>query len=166
MSRPRAPIQESAGRKSRLALHPSLPTAVPVSRICLSAPAVRRYRIRAAIARQRLGPHFFFYTDVRHRDRLYLETGIAHARSNQTIQRKNYAMTVFVVPVFDATVVVEGNDLFKGQGSATQWAQRLAAEVGCAVTAKKIGNGWALCGSLDGEDCIWGVYGQRLKRLK
>lgn len=74
-------------------------------------------------------------------------------------------MTLFAVPVFDATVMVEGNELFKGQGSAMQWAGRLAAEVGCEVQAKKIGNGWALCGTVDGVDCIWGIHGQRLKRI-
>jgi hypothetical protein len=73
--------------------------------------------------------------------------------------------TLFATPVFDATVIVEGNELFKGQGSATQWAQRLAAEIGSAVTAKKIGNGWALCGTVDGVDQVWGIYGQRLKRI-
>ncbi len=73
--------------------------------------------------------------------------------------------TVFAVPVFDATVVVDGNELFKGQGSAKQWAEKLAIEIGSEVVAKKIGNGWALCGTVDGVDCVWGVYGQRLKRL-
>jgi hypothetical protein len=74
-------------------------------------------------------------------------------------------MTLFAVPVFDATVVIEGNELFKGQGSATHWAERLAAEIGSTVVAKKIGNGWALCGSVDGIDCVWGIHGQRLKRI-
>lgn len=74
-------------------------------------------------------------------------------------------MTLFALPVFDATVIVEGNELFKGQGSATQWAQRLAVEIGSVVIARKIGNGWALCGSVDGVDCVWGIYGQRLKRI-
>ncbi|SDY22499.1 hypothetical protein SAMN04515617_111137 [Collimonas sp. OK242] len=74
-------------------------------------------------------------------------------------------MTIFAVPVFDATVIVEGNELFKGQGSATRWAERLAAEIGDKVVAKKIGNGWALCGSVDGIDCVWGIHGQRLKRI-
>ena len=74
-------------------------------------------------------------------------------------------MTIFAVPVFDGTVIVEGNELFKGQGAAMQWAQKLTAEIGSDVTAKKIGNGWALCGSVDGVDCIWGIYGQRLKRI-
>jgi hypothetical protein len=73
--------------------------------------------------------------------------------------------TVFAVPVFDATIVVDGNELFKGQGSAKQWAQKLAIEIDSEVVAKKIGNGWALCGTIDGADCVWGVYGQRLKRL-
>jgi hypothetical protein len=75
-------------------------------------------------------------------------------------------MTIFAVPVFDATVVVDGNELFKGQGSATQWAKRLAGEIGSDVVAKKIGNGWALCGSVDGAECVWGIYGQRLKRME
>ena len=75
-------------------------------------------------------------------------------------------MTLLAVPVFDATVVVDGNELFKGQGSATQWAKRLAAEIGSEVIAKKIGNGWALCGSVDGAECVWGIYGQRLKRIE
>jgi hypothetical protein len=74
-------------------------------------------------------------------------------------------MTIFAAPVFDATVIVEGNELFKGQGAATQWAQKLAAEIGSAVTAKKIGTGWALVGLVDGVECIWGVYGQRLMRI-
>jgi len=74
-------------------------------------------------------------------------------------------MTLFSVPVFDASIVVDGNELFKGQGSATHWAKRLAAEIGSEVLAKKIGNGWALCGSVDGVDCVWGIYGQRLKRI-
>lgn len=73
--------------------------------------------------------------------------------------------TIFAVPVFDATIVVDGNELFKGQGSAKQWAQKLAIEIDSEVFAKKIGNGWALCGTVDGTDCVWGVYGQRLKRL-
>jgi hypothetical protein len=58
------------------------------------------------------------------------------------------------VPVFDATVIVEGNELFKGQGSATRWAERLAVEIGSEVMAKKLGNGWALHSSVDGIDCL------------
>ncbi len=74
-------------------------------------------------------------------------------------------MTLFAVPVFDATVIVEGNELFKGKGSATQWGERLALEVGTEITVRKIGGGWALCGAVDGVDCIWGIHGQRLKRI-
>lgn len=73
--------------------------------------------------------------------------------------------TIFAAPVFDGTVIVDGNELFKGQGAATQWAKKLGAEIGCEVTIKKIGNGWALCGTVDGAECVWGVYGQRLKRI-
>lgn len=74
--------------------------------------------------------------------------------------------SIFAVPVFDATVVVDGNELFKGQGSATSWAARLAAEIGSEVTVRKIGGGWALCGQVDGVDCVWGILGQRLKRIE
>jgi hypothetical protein len=74
-------------------------------------------------------------------------------------------MTIFAAPVFDATVTVDGNELFKGQGAAMQWAKKLAAEIGSDVTAKKMGNGWALVGSVDGADCVWGIYGQRIKRI-
>ncbi len=74
-------------------------------------------------------------------------------------------MTVFAMSVFDATIVVEGNELFKGRGSATQWAERVAAELGIEVTVEKIGNGWVLRGVVDGVDCVWGVYGQRIKRM-
>lgn len=74
-------------------------------------------------------------------------------------------MTIFAAPVFDGTVIVEGDELFKGQGSAKQWAKKLAAEIGSEVIAGKIGSGWALCGSVDGVNCVWGVYGKRLKRI-
>jgi hypothetical protein len=74
-------------------------------------------------------------------------------------------MTIFAAPVFDATIVVDGNELFKGKGAAQMWAEKLAAELGSEVTVQKIGNGWALCGQVDGVDCVWGVYGQRLKRI-
>lgn len=74
-------------------------------------------------------------------------------------------MTLFAVPVFDATVTVEGNELFKGRGSAVHWAQRLAVEIGSEVTVGKIGGGWALYGSVDGIDCVWGIYGHRLNRI-
>jgi hypothetical protein len=59
-------------------------------------------------------------------------------------------MTVFAMPIFDATVVFEGQEMFKGRGSATSWAEKLAKEIG---------------GSVDGEPCKWGIHGQRLKRL-
>jgi hypothetical protein len=75
-------------------------------------------------------------------------------------------MTLFAVPVFDATVIVEGNELFKGKGSATHWAERLAVEIGSSVVVQKIGSGWALVGSVDGVECIWGIHGQRLKRVE
>jgi hypothetical protein len=75
-------------------------------------------------------------------------------------------MTIFAAPVFDATVVFEGNELFKGRGSATMWAEKLAAELETPVTVEKIGTGWALRGVVDGVDCTWGIYGQRLKRIE
>ncbi len=74
-------------------------------------------------------------------------------------------MTIFAAPVFDATVIYEGNELFKGQGAAKGWADKLAKEMECQVSVQKIGTGWALCASVDGEQCIWGILGQRLKRI-
>ena len=74
-------------------------------------------------------------------------------------------MTVFAMPVFDATVIYDGKELFKGQGSASMWAEKLAAELGSRVTVEKIGTGWALCGHVDGAPRQWGIHGQRLMRL-
>jgi len=74
-------------------------------------------------------------------------------------------MTVFAMPVFDATVIYEGKELFKGQGAAKGWAEKLARELETEVTVEKIGTGWALCGQVDDVACQWGILGQRLKRL-
>lgn len=74
-------------------------------------------------------------------------------------------MTVFAASVFDATVIFDGHELFKGQGAASVWAEKVSKELGIPVTVQKIGTGWALCGNVDGEDCKWGVIGQRLGRL-
>ncbi|WP_137175601.1 hypothetical protein [Massilia sp. HP4] len=74
-------------------------------------------------------------------------------------------MTVFAMPVFDATVIYEGKELFKGQGAAKGWAEKLAKEIESPVTVEKIGTGWALCGEVDGVQCQWGILGQRLKRF-
>jgi hypothetical protein len=74
-------------------------------------------------------------------------------------------MTIFAAPVFDATVIYEGNELFKGQGAARGWAEKLAKELECEIGVEKIGTGWALTGTVDGEACKWGIVGQRLKRL-
>jgi hypothetical protein len=73
--------------------------------------------------------------------------------------------SVFAVPVFDATVIVEGSELFKGRGAAEGWASKLAAELEIDIAVEKIGTGWALCGKLDGVDTKWGILGQRLKRM-
>jgi hypothetical protein len=75
-------------------------------------------------------------------------------------------MTVFAMPVFDAAVIYEGQELFKGQGAASVWAEKLASEIGGSVTVEKIGTGWALSGQVDGANCRWGIHGQRLKRLE
>ena len=56
-------------------------------------------------------------------------------------------------------------DSFKGQGAAKQWAQQVGNELGIPVEARKIGTGWALVGTIDGVETVWGVYGQRLKRI-
>jgi hypothetical protein len=74
-------------------------------------------------------------------------------------------MTVFAMPVFEATVIYEGHELFKGRGAAGVWAEKLAAELGTPVSVEKVGTGWALCGKVDDADCKWGIHGQRLKRL-
>ena len=74
-------------------------------------------------------------------------------------------MSVFSKSVFEGTVVFEGNELFKGQGAAKQWAQQVASELGVPVEARKIGTGWALVGNIDGVETVWGIFGQRLKRI-
>jgi hypothetical protein len=74
-------------------------------------------------------------------------------------------MTIFSASVFDATVIYNGQELFKGQGSATMWAEKLAKELETPVRVEKIGTGWALRGQVDGVDVSWGIYGQRLKRI-
>ena len=74
-------------------------------------------------------------------------------------------MTIFAMPVFDATVIYEGKELFKGQGAAKGWAETLARDIESEVTVEKIGTGWALCGKVDDVPCQWGIHGQRLKRF-
>lgn len=74
-------------------------------------------------------------------------------------------MSVFSKPVFEGTVVFEGNELFKGQGAARQWAQQVGNELDIPVEVRKIGTGWALVGIIDGVEAVWGIYGQRLKRI-
>jgi hypothetical protein len=78
---------------------------------------------------------------------------------------KERYMSVFIKPVFDGTVVFEDKELFKGQGAARQWAQQVGSEMGISVEARKIGPGWALFGTIDGVETVWGIYGQRLKRI-
>jgi hypothetical protein len=75
-------------------------------------------------------------------------------------------MTIFAASVFDATVIFEGNELFKGKGAAGVWAEKLAKELEVPITVEKVGTGWALCGHYDGVDCVWGIMGQRLKQIK
>lgn len=75
-------------------------------------------------------------------------------------------MSVFAAPVFDATVVFEGQELFKGRGAAQTWAEKVAKEIEAEVTVEKIGTGWALTATVDGEPRAWGIYGQRLSRIE
>jgi hypothetical protein len=75
-------------------------------------------------------------------------------------------MSVFSTPVFDATVVFEGQELFKGRGAAQGWAEKVARELETEVTVEKIGTGWALRATVDGEAVTWGIYGQRLSRVE
>lgn len=74
--------------------------------------------------------------------------------------------SIFTASVFDATVLVEGEELFKGQGAAMGWAEKLSKALEVPITVRKIRTGWALCGTYHGAECIWGVYGQRLKKLE
>ncbi|MCA1247240.1 hypothetical protein [Massilia sp. MS-15] len=75
-------------------------------------------------------------------------------------------MSVFSAPVFDATVVFEGQELFKGRGAAQTWAEKVARELETPVAVEKIGTGWALTATLDGAPVAWGIYGQRLSRIE
>ena len=75
-------------------------------------------------------------------------------------------MSVFAAPVFDATVIYNGQELFKGRGAAQGWAEKVAKELETTITVEKIGTGWALRGQVDGADVTWGIYGQRLSRIE
>ncbi|MCD2515061.1 hypothetical protein LQ564_01895 [Massilia sp. G4R7] len=75
-------------------------------------------------------------------------------------------MSVFSASVFDATVVVDGQELFKGRGAAQGWAEKVAKELETEVTVEKIGTGWALKATVDGEPRTWGIHGQRLSRIE
>ena len=75
-------------------------------------------------------------------------------------------MSIFSAPVFDATVIYNGQELFKGQGAARGWADKVAKELETEITVEKIGTGWALRGTVDGVDATWGIFGQRLARIE
>jgi len=75
-------------------------------------------------------------------------------------------MSIFSASVFDASVVFEGQELFKGRGAAQNWAEKVARELETEVTVEKIGTGWALVASVDGEARRWGIFGQRLSRIE
>ena len=75
-------------------------------------------------------------------------------------------MSIFAASVFDATVIYNGQELFKGRGAAEGWAAKVAKEIESPVTVEKIGTGWALRGQVDGVDVSWGIYGQRLSRIE
>ena len=75
-------------------------------------------------------------------------------------------MTIFAAPVFDATVIYNGQELFKGQGAARGWADKVAKELETEITVEKVGTGWVLRGKVDGADVTWGIYGQRLSRIE
>jgi len=74
-------------------------------------------------------------------------------------------MTIFSQSVFDATVIYNDNELFKGQGAALGWAAKVAAELGTPVTVEKVGTGWVLCGTVDGQPRRWCIVGQRIAPL-
>ncbi|WP_305824067.1 hypothetical protein [Massilia brevitalea] len=73
-------------------------------------------------------------------------------------------MSVFAAPVFDATVLYQGEELFKGRGAAQGWADKVARELETTVTVEKVGTGWVLRASVDGVDVSWSIHGQRLAR--
>ena len=75
-------------------------------------------------------------------------------------------MTVFSASVFDATVIYNGHELFKGQGAARMWAEKVAKELETEILVEKFGTGWVLRGQVDGADVTWGIYGQRLSRIE
>lgn len=75
-------------------------------------------------------------------------------------------MSVFSAPVFDATVIYNGQELFKGRGAAQGWADKVAKELETGVTVEKIGTGWALVATVDGAETRWGIFGQRLSRIE
>jgi hypothetical protein len=74
-------------------------------------------------------------------------------------------MTIFSQSVFDATVIYQGHELFKGQGAANGWAAKVAQETGAPVTVEKFGTGWVLVGAVDGEPRRWCIIGQRIAPL-
>lgn len=74
-------------------------------------------------------------------------------------------MTIFSQSVFDATVIYQGNEFFKGQGAANGWAAKVAAELGAPVTVEKFGTGWVLLGEVDGQPRRWCIVGQRIAPL-
>jgi hypothetical protein len=75
-------------------------------------------------------------------------------------------MSVFSAPVFDATVVYEGQELFKGRGAAQMWAEKVAKELETEIAVEKVGTGWVLRGQVDDALVTWGIYGQRLSRIE
>ena len=75
-------------------------------------------------------------------------------------------MTIFAASVFDATVIYNGHELFKGQGAARMWAEKVAKELETEILVEKFGTGWVLRGQVDGVDVTWGIYGQRLSRIE
>jgi hypothetical protein len=74
-------------------------------------------------------------------------------------------MTIFSQSVFDATVIYNGNEMFKGQGAALGWADKVAKELGTPVTVEKVGTGWILVGTVDGAPRRWCIVGQRIAPL-
>lgn len=75
-------------------------------------------------------------------------------------------MSVFSASVFDATVIFEGQELFKGRGGAHGWSEKVAKELQVDVGVEKIGTGWALCATIDGAPVRWGIFSHRLCRIE
>lgn len=69
--------------------------------------------------------------------------------------------TVFHVP----TVREDDGIVFRRKADASAIAPQIADELKCEVTVEKYGKGWALKGTYEGIDCVWGLRGSLIARI-